>query len=33
MKHSKVFDSPKMSKVAKAISQWMPGETSEYEEL
>lgn len=32
-KQSKVFDSPKMSKVAKAISQLMLGETSEYEEL
>jgi len=33
MKQSKVFDSPKMSKAAKVISQWMLGETSEYEEL
>jgi len=33
MKQSKVFDSPKMSKAAKVISQWMLGEKSEYEEL
>ena len=32
-KQSKVFDSPKMSKAAKVISQLMLGETSEYEEL
>jgi len=33
MKQSKVFDSPKMSKAVNVISQWMLGETSEYEEL
>jgi len=33
MKQSKVFDSPKMSKAAKVISQLMLGEKSEYEEL
>ena len=32
-KQSKVFDSPKMSKAAKVISQLMLGDTSEYEEL
>ncbi|MHB0923978.1 MAG: type IV toxin-antitoxin system AbiEi family antitoxin domain-containing protein [Bellilinea sp.] len=32
-KQSKVFDSPKMSKAAKVISQLMLSETSEYEEL
>ena len=32
-KQSEVFDSPKMSKAAKLISQLILGETSEYEEL
>lgn len=32
-KQSKAFDSPKMSKAAKVISQLMLGETSEYEDL
>ena len=32
-KQSEVFDSPKMGKAAKVISQLMLGETSEYEEI
>jgi len=32
-KKSEVFDSPKMGRAAKIISQLMIGETSEYEEI